>query len=278
MRNAAPGPAPDPAPAPEPDPARTVLGAPDAPRHAVVLAPVMARWDHGAFFRQVAAPLIATGHRVTVHDTLSLLRDGDDLTALANRWAHRLEQDHDTPDVLAGNALGGAVVQILLARAWARRAKILLLSGPTVADDGLNGKLERIAAAVGDQGLPVALRLLEEVVRGPAQQASTVPEPVSHREPAQPPSPDEELAGWRLSSGLRLLHDLDLTKTVRAFPGRLLHVYGEQSRLVQRHHLATGPSPQHHRLGIPHAGMRPHADQPALTRDAVARFLGEEQT
>ncbi|MEU2790540.1 alpha/beta hydrolase [Streptomyces sp. NPDC007100] len=280
-------PHPGPARAAAPDPARAVLGDSGAPRHAVVLAPVMPRWDEGAFFRQVAEPLLASGHRITIYDTLSLLRDGDDLKALVDRWAGYLAPEGGgsrgtsaaaAPDVLVGNALGGAVVQALLTREWTHRARALLLSGPTVADDELNAKLEGIAAAVGTQGLSAALRLLEEVVRGPARQSGTVEPPRDNPKAAQNLAPDEELAGWRLSAGLRLLHDADARQPVRDFPGPLLHVYGEQSLLVQRRHLATGHCPQHHLVGIPEAGMRPHADQPALTRATIARFLGAEKS
>ena len=278
-----PGPARTAAPAP----ALAVLGDPDAPRHAVVLAPVMPRWDHGAFFHQVTEPLLASGHRITLYDTLSLLRDGDDLKALADSWARHLTPHGDgaygpasapAPDVLAGNALGGAVVQALLTHEWTHHAKVLLLSAPTVADDELNTKLERIAAAVGAQGLPSALRLLEEAVRGPGRQPDVAPLSRTGPDDGQPGFAEEELAGRRLSAGLRLLHDADVREPVRDFPGALLHVYGEQSRLVQRGHLATGSRPRHHLTGIPQAGMRPHADRPALTRDTIARFLGAEHS
>ncbi|MGW8399485.1 alpha/beta fold hydrolase [Streptomyces lydicus] len=271
-------PHPEPARDVAPAPAAAVLGEPDAPRHAVVLAPVMPRWDQGAFFREVAEPLLDRGHRITVHDTLSLLREGDDLKALVDRWAAHLATGPDRPDLLAGNALGGAVVQALLTHEWTHRAKVVLLSGPTVADDELNTKLERIAAAVGTDGLSTALHLLEDVVRGPDREPGTVPRQRPEPAAAPGPTPDEAVAGWRLSTGLRLLYDADVRGPVRDFPGPLLHLYGEQSLLVQRKHLATGPHPRHHLVGIPQAGMRPHVDQPALTRDAVARFLGAEES
>ncbi|CAM5250087.1 hypothetical protein GCM10010329_08050 [Streptomyces spiroverticillatus] len=255
---------------PHRQPVRTVLGDPDAPRHAVVLAPVLPRWDHGSFLRGAAGPLLASGHRVTVYDTLSLLHEGDDLKALVNRWAPHLAAA--PPDLLAGNALGGAVVQALLAQEWTHRARVLLLSAPTVADDVLNTTLERIAAAVTDRGLPAALRLLEEAVRGPGRPTTTRPAPT------EPPLPDAESAGRRLAAGLRLLHDADAQTPVRDFPGPLLHLYGEKSLLVRRQHLATGPGPQHRLVGIPQAGMRPHADRPDLTDEAVTRFLGAEDS
>ncbi|OIK27567.1 hypothetical protein VT52_010835 [Streptomyces malaysiense] len=250
------------------------LGEPDAPRTACVLGPVMARWDRGAFFEPVAGALVTTGHRVTVYDTLSLLRDGDDLAALADRWAGVLRTEE--PDVLVGNALGGAVVQHLLDRSWTHRADVVLLSSPTVADGVLDATLERIAAAVAERGTADALDLLHEVVRGPVDPA---PVPAPAGPPDAPDSArdvaDDPLCGRRLATGLRLLHRADLRSRVEAFPGRLLHVYGTESNLVGERHLATGPG--HSGVGIPGAGMRPHADQPEATRRAVAAFLAPQQ-
>ncbi|MEU1532512.1 hypothetical protein [Streptomyces fagopyri] len=280
-------PGPGPALATAPAPALAVLGDADAPRHAVVLAPVMPRWDHGSFFHRVAGPLLTTGHRVTVYDTLSLLCDGDDLKALADRWARHLAPHGDgahgpssvtAPDLLVGNALGGAVVQALLAHEWTRHARVLLLSGPTVADDELDTKLERIAAAVEAQGLSSALRLLDEAVRGPGPRPGATTPPRAVPDAGQPGRPDDELAGRRLSAGLRLLHEADVRGPVRDFAGDLLHVYGEESLLVQRRHLVTGAGPRHQLVGVPRAGMRPHADRPALTRDTITRFLGAEHS
>lgn len=236
----------------------------------------MPRWDHGAFFQQVAEPLLVSGHRITIYDTLSLLCEGDDLKTLVDRWAGHLASGTDGPDVLAGNALGGAVVQALLTHEWTHRAKVLLLSGPTVTDDELNTKLERIAAAVGTQGLSPALYLLDEVVRGPGREPGTAPQRRTEPAAVPSPAPHEVAAGRRLSTGLRLLRDADVREPVRNFPGSLLHVYGAQSLLIQRRHLVTGRRPHHHLVGVPQAGMRPHTDQPGLTREAVARFLGAE--
>ncbi|MFJ6913241.1 alpha/beta fold hydrolase [Streptomyces sp. NPDC101133] len=292
-----PGPPSEPTHDTAPVPAHAVLGPAGAPRHAIVLAPVLARWDHGAFFRRIAGPFLDSGHRVTIHDTLSLLRDGDDLGSLVHRWARYLAPRKDPgtapgahgpprnapPDVLVGNALGGAVVQGMLGEEWTHRAKVLLLSGPTVADHRLNTALERIAATADAEGLPAATRLLEDVVRGPDGPAGA-----AHRRPTAPdapaptasarPTPADEPAARRLAAGLRLLHDADARHPVRDFPGPLLHVYGERSRLVGREHLATGPLPHHRLAAVPRAGMRPHADRPDLVRHTLTRFLGAELT
>ncbi|MFR9788258.1 alpha/beta fold hydrolase [Streptomyces sp. MB22_4] len=255
-----------PAATPVPAPVAVRLGDAGAPRTACVLGPVMARWDQGAFFEPVAGALLSSGHRVTVYDTLSLLCEGDDLAALADRWADVLRAEE--PDLLAGNALGGAVVQHLLDQPWTHRADVVLLSAPTVADGPLDATLERVAAAVASHGTAAALDLLHEVVRGPA-----APSPA----PGGPRHPDEDpLHGRRLAAGLRLLHRVDARRRVEAFPGGLLHVYGTESKLVRHHHLATGPG--HTRVGVPGAGMRPHADQPGVTRQAVAAFLEAQRT
>ncbi|MFC7827587.1 alpha/beta fold hydrolase [Streptomyces sp. NPDC057362] len=292
-----PGPPSEPTHDAAPVPAHAVLGPAGAPRHAIVLAPVLARWDHGAFFRRIAGPFLDSGHRVTIHDTLSLLRDGDDLGSLVHRWARYLAprkdpgpapgahgpSRHAPPDVLVGNALGGAVVQGMLGEEWTHRAKVLLLSGPTVADHRLNTTLERIAATADAEGLPAATRLLEDVVRGPdgpagaAHRRPTAPDAPAPTASARPTAADEP-AARRLAAGLRLLHDADARHPVRAFPGPLLHVYGERSRLVGREHLATGPLPHHRLVAVPRAGMRPHADRPDLVRHTLTRFLGAELT
>ncbi|MCM1936872.1 alpha/beta hydrolase [Streptomyces sp. G3] len=292
-----PGPPSEPTHDAAPVPAHAVLGPAGSPRHAIVLAPVLARWDHGAFFRRIAGPFLDSGHRVTIHDTLSLLRDGDDLGSLVHRWARYLapgkdpgpapgapgQSRHAPPDVLVGNALGGAVVQGMLGEEWTHRAKVLLLSGPTVADHRLNTTLERIAATADAEGLPAATRLLEDVVRGPdgpagaAHRRPTAPDAPAPTASARPTAADEP-AARRLAAGLRLLHDADARHPVRDFPGPLLHVYGERSRLVGREHLATGPLPHHRLVAVPRAGMRPHADRPDLVRHTLTRFLGAELT
>ncbi|OWA19965.1 hypothetical protein B9W64_07300 [Streptomyces sp. CS159] len=297
-----PGPPSEPTHDTAPVPAHAVLGPAGAPRHAIVLAPVLARWDHGAFFRRIAGPFLDSGHRVTIYDTLSLLRDGDDLGSLVHRWARYLApredpgpasgahgpSGHAPPDVLVGNALGGAVVQGMLGEEWTHRAKVLLLSGPTVADHRLNTTLERIAATADAEGLPAATRLLEDVVRGPdgpaaaAHQRPAAPDAPAHTPapaaPARTAAADEPAAARRLAAGLRLLHDADARHPVRDFPGPLRHVYGERSRLVGREHLATGPLPHHRLVAVPRAGMRPHADRPDLVRHTLTRFLGAELT
>ncbi|MFD4344745.1 hypothetical protein ACFWQ6_07675 [Streptomyces coelicoflavus] len=297
-----PGPPSEPTHDTAPVPAHAVLGPAGAPRHAIVLAPVLARWDHGAFFRRIAGPFLDSGHRVTIYDTLSLLRDGDDLGSLVHRWARYLApredpgpasgahgpSGHAPPDVLVGNALGGAVVQGMLGEEWTHRAKVLLLSGPTVADHRLNTTLERIAATADAEGLPAATRLLEDVVRGPdgpaaaAHQRPAAPDAPAHTPapaaPARTPAADGPAAARRLAAGLRLLHDADARLPVRDFPGPLRHVYGERSRLVGREHLATGPLPHHRLVAVPRAGMRPHADRPDLVRHTLTRFLGAELT
>ena len=250
--------------APAPAPVAVHRGDRSAPRTAAVLSPVMAQWDEGAFLDPVARALTAD-HRVTVYDTLSLLREGDDLAALAGRWAEVLGAEE--PDLLVGNALGGAVVQHLLGHPWARRTRVLLLSAPTVADGPLDATLERVAAAVSSHGTATALRLLHEAVRGPADAPAAEGSRPLHDEPS---------AGRRLAAGLRLLRHADARHHVEAFPGSLLHVYGTASRLVQRHHLATGPG--HSCAGIPEAGMRPHADRPQATRRVMRTFLDRPRT
>jgi len=235
-----------------------------------MFTPVTASWDEGASLRSAISPLIAAGYRVDIFDTLSMLRRGDGFHGLVDRWARYLASGSTVPDLLAGNALGGALVQSLLEREWTHRAKVLLISGPTIANEELNSKLEHVAsiAAQGAKSLEEALDALEEFVRGPLGTGTSRP---------RVPVGDAELAAWRISTGLRLLRDIDTSQAVRAFPGPLAHIYGEQSLLVQQQHVAIGRYSHHHELAVPLAGMRPHIDQPFTTQEVITKFLGLTQ-
>lgn len=242
------------------------FGDPLSERNAFILAPVMPAWDQGAFFRGPVESLLATGHHVTIYDTLSLLEHGDDFGALVTRWAQHFRTQSVVPDVLMGNALGGAVVQALLCQSFCQNARVVIVSGPTVADEELDLKLERIAstAAGGPTRLSAAMRLLAEVVQGPSAP--------NHVSPA-PRIDDPTEGARRLSAGLRLLKGVDTSNSVLSFAGPLLHLFGEQSLLVGRQHLGIGPHRQHKFAPIPRAGMRPHAGQAGLTKSTISAFL-----
>jgi hypothetical protein len=252
-------------------PVSVTVGAADLPRRAAVLSPVLPVWDGGAFFEPVTRRLLATGHRVTLWDTLSLVRDGDNVTSLAARWAGVLAA-RELPDVLAGNALGGAVVQALLGCGFAAGARVLLVSSPTVVDGVLTERLRRIGDLAAGGRLAQARELLARRVR-PAERPDAddadddgpLPGPVPLR------GPDAD-AARRLAAGMAALAGSDVREVVRAFPGRLLHIYGGLSQLVQARHVVGGP--HHERCAVTGAGMRPQFDRPEVVAHAVTRFTG----
>jgi pimeloyl-ACP methyl ester carboxylesterase len=266
------GPAPGtavPGPGPVPAPVSTTVGAADLPRRATVLSPVLPVWDEGAFFEPVTRRLLATGHRVTLWDTLSLVREGDDVVSLAARWAGVLAA-HEPPDVLAGNALGGAVAQALLDRGFAARARVLLVSSPTVVDEVLTARLSRIGDLAARGQLAQARELLARRVRpaaGPDAEDGAAPLP----EPVALDGADAQ-AARRLAAGMAALAGADVREVVRAFPGPLLHIYGGLSQLVQARHVVGAP--HHERCAVTGAGMRPQFDRPEVVAPAVTRFTG----
>jgi pimeloyl-ACP methyl ester carboxylesterase len=235
-------------------------------RRALVLSPVLATWDRGAFFAPITATLVESGYEVTVFDTLSLLDDGDDLSSLSSRWADVLAAEYGRVDLLAGNALGGAVVTAMLSTPWANQARVLLLSSPTVADSRLSRRLDAIAHRAAAGRFSEALRLLEFRV---APSTDTGIAPLC---PTGPPPPDGlDSRCHRLAAGLRLLTGIDLSRTVLEFPGALLSIYGRRSQLVAEVNVVTGPA--HRRLAVPDAGMRPHLEFPELVGERVRDFV-----
>lgn len=235
-------------------------------RRALVLSPVLAAWDRGAFFAPITATLIEAGYEVTIFDTLALLDDGDDLSSLSSRWADVLTAEYGRVDLLAGNALGGAVVTAMLSTPLARQARVLLLSSPTVADSRLSRRLDAIASRAAAGRLSEALRLLEFRI---APSSDTGIAPIG---PAGSPPPDSlDSRCHRLAAGLRLLAGIDLSQTALEFPGALLSIYGRRSQLVAETNVVTGPA--HRRLAVPDAGMRPHLEFPELVGERVRDFV-----
>ncbi|GLZ29264.1 hypothetical protein Lesp02_14540 [Lentzea sp. NBRC 105346] len=219
---------------------------------AVVFAPVLPHWDEGRFFTPIIRLLTELGCRVEVFDTLSRLDDSvTGVADLAQRWAAEAQ----SADLVAGNALGGAVVQALLPSL--RPVPVLLVSAPTRTDHVLKSRLSSVAepAAAGD--LTRSLRRLTELV---------APEGVEV--PKAPAVPTDEVACRRIAGGLRLLFDIDLTAQVSAHAGPLLHFVGERSQLVTSDHVSDA-------VVVPGAGMRPHYDRPEFVADHLNRFVKE---
>jgi pimeloyl-ACP methyl ester carboxylesterase len=261
------------------------------PALAVVMAPVMPYWDEGAFFAPLTARLMALGYRVMIFDSLSLQPTPGDLPSFAKAWRQIL-QGLGPIQLLAGGALGGAVVQSLLASRWAAQIPAtLLISAPTQADERLDERLGYMAQLAAAGELTTALRWLDHwvaadtgipgppptpVVRGLAPErpdlhgAEHQPRPLG----SKPPHHNAMASACeRLEHGFGLLAKLDLRNAVNAYPGRLLSLYGEQSHLVRASNVSFPRTARHLAASIPGSGMRPHIEQPARVWACVQEHL-----
>ncbi|PCE21650.1 hypothetical protein [Burkholderia ubonensis] len=239
----------------------------DGPLQAAVLSPVLPAWDEGRFFEPLVRPLVDAGYRVTIYDTLSLLSEQPErLDAFAARWSALLAASGRI-DLLAGGALGGAVVQAMLGAPWvADVPKVLLISAPSLADETLNTRLGALAELGRRGDVAHALTMLDSLVAPEGAAASPVP--------AAPPAPGSRAAeAARLARGFALLHDIDVRAAVDRYAGRLLNVYGERSQLVRRGNIHLRDTPAQAALGIPNGGMRPLTDDLVRVCAAVRAHL-----
>lgn len=234
---------------------------------AVVMSPVMTHWDHGEFFAPLTEYLTSQHYRVVVYDSLSLLSDRDcDLSAFAERWRPHLEALGPI-DLLAGSALGGALVQTLLATPLAQHVNAaLLISAPTVADQVLDQRLGAMAALARAGKLKAASDLLECYVM-PAAPATTQSLQVG----AGVSGPD--LPCIRLDKGFGLLQRLDVHESLSRFDKPMLSVVGECSQLVRAEHVQIGARPTHRLLEIRGGGMRPLVDAPEAVIQALQGMI-----
>lgn len=234
---------------------------------AVVMSPVMTHWDHGEFFAPLTEYLTSKHYRVVVYDSLSLLSDRDcDLSAFAERWLPHLEALGPI-DLLAGSALGGALVQTLLATPLARHVNAaLLISAPTVADQVLDQRLGAMAALARAGKLKAVSDLLECYVM-PAAPATTQSLQVGAG------GSGADLPCIRLDKGFGLLQRLDVHESLSQFDKPVLSVVGEYSQLVRAEHVQIGPRPAHRLLEIRGGGMRPLVDAPEAVIQALQGMI-----
>lgn len=235
-------------------------------RLAVVMSPVMPEWDEGQFFMPLIEPLLEAGYRIVIYDTLSLLAQNDEpLRTFCKRWQQEL-LTLGKIDLLAGSALGGAVVQTLLGGHLGKQVtRALLISSPTWADEILDSRLRRMADLAASGDIDEALRLLDRLVQ-PANQVI---------EPALPKIPvgRAEHQARRLDQGFKLLLGLDVKADVGRYAGPLLSVFGEHSQLVRGINVQLGRRALQSRLEIPGGGMRPLLDAPGKVRQALREHL-----
>ncbi|MBV9847196.1 MAG: alpha/beta hydrolase [Kutzneria sp.] len=231
--------------------------------HALVFSPVLARWDDGRFFGTVTGTLTAVGYRVTVVDTLATLdASAASVRDLARKWIPLLPE-LEPADLVVGNALGGALAQVL-ACVLRPPHGIVLVSAPTRADNSLAEKLSAIIEFADRGRLRQALALLERLVLP----ADTPPgRPLG----AGSEFVDESAACRRVAGGLRLLVDVDVSAEAIGFPGALMHVVGARSQLVTTANVVAAA--HHEIVSVPGAGMRPHVDRPAFVSGLLTRFV-----
>ncbi|MCO6179435.1 hypothetical protein [Ciceribacter sp. RN22] len=233
-------------------------------RQAVLLSPILPQWDGGAYFQPLIRQLAAAGFEVTVFDTLSLLVDstmtfGD----LATVWAERLAAVPRI-DLIGGAALGGSIVQsILLCDGIAQIPDAILVSAPTVTDPALNEKLLDMARLAREVGAAAALRKLALLVTAETK-AAEIPDKDAFVALETPQ------VRSRLTNGFTMLAGIDLRPQVGAFGGRLLHLYGRDSRLVRSSNIAVAHHDGHAMVGFEDCGMRPLGDFPDRAAQEIA--------
>lgn len=236
-------------------------------RTAVVMAPVMPTWDQGLFFQPMINLLVQAGFSVIMFDTLSLLpQENESLDQFSDRW-QKVLLPLGSIDLLAGVALGGAVVQSLLNKSLRPQvAMALLISSPARADDVLNTRLGHLADLAAKGDLLEALQLLDRLVQ-PANQIVATP-------PLFIEDQTVKLQAERLHRGFRLLCNLDLKGALDAYSAPLLSIYGEVSQLVRKVNIQINEHKNQYLLEIPNGGMRPLIDAPQMVISAVNNHLG----
>jgi hypothetical protein len=243
---------------------KAVFG-PESDSIAIVFSPVLAKWDEGAFCMPLLHLLLARGYQVHVYDSLSLAQENSTLQTSFKNWDIYLRAQYPQIDLAIGQAYGGALVQSLLSGTLATCPRVLGLSAPTRASAQLQRNLKSILTALDTQGEMAALHLLDYYVK---------PEHSDDYQPLPSISLEESGIGQRLRTGFLQLMKTDACTQVNNYAGRILHIYGMASRLVNTDSIVLS---SHHRRqissGISGCGMRPVTEAPDIALELIANFL-----
>lgn len=235
---------------------------------AVVMAPMMAEWDDGAFCAPLTLLLLARGYRVSIYDTMSVADECSSLPQAAARWAEILTARHPHIDLAVGQAYGGALIQYLLADALVACPRVLGISAPTYCDDVLRANLCEVLDELLCAGPEAALQMLECKVL-----------PYSRLDRPMRPQSAPPMTVSRLYSGLTHLGYADARAQVTDYPGNVLWLYGEESRLIRGDNIIPAPYNALQRsVGLPHCGMRPLNDAKDTSLALIENFLDETKS
>lgn len=232
---------------------------------AVLLSPMMAQWDNGAFCQPLLDWLANSGYSVAVYDTVGLCKGSKNLQEATAVWGQFLLENEPKIDLLIGQAYGGAIAQHLLANELAYVRNFIGVSAPTYCDSILGDKLNGVLIELTQVSAEAGLKKLLWCIRPDTDK--TVPE-IEGLAPAETVE--------RLATGLQQLQNADARNIIADYQGRALWIYGSQSRLVSSVNIVPAPGRSDHQIiKLPHCGMHPFRDVPQLALDAVETFLRE---
>lgn len=245
---------------------------------AIILSPIMPKWDDGKFCAPLVEQLTAKGYQTHIYDSLSLATDTS-LDDTAAAWNQFLQQQHTHIQLAIGHAYGGALVHSLLSGALATCPMVIGISAPTHSNAILRIGLKNILTQLSQYGETAAIAALAYWIQAKNNPTSTLTRSLAipssiKQENGTPHVTPGSTSIQRLRIGLSQLLDFDARPAVEKYVNRLLILYGTASRLVNHHSITLShTNAQQMCIGLAASGMRPLIDNPTLTLKLIAHFL-----
>ena len=109
---------------------------------ALILAPIMPKWDGGDFCKLIATLLQEKGLEPSIVDTLSYVQEADPEKVVAT-LVEQIKKIYGSPFLLVGFAMGGTLAQ-MLAQYIQPLGGLLTFSAPGYVDQPLKERLEKL--------------------------------------------------------------------------------------------------------------------------------------
>ena len=233
---------------------------------AIIMAPIMEKWDKGNFCKPLTNILINSGYKVSIYDSSCCANMYDSIDEVALFWLKILKNKHSSIDLLIGQAYGGTVAFNLINIDPQICCNAITISSPAKSDNLLRYRLNEIIDLLSSDRYAEALHFLGWRVH-------------SEYSPQMPPKPQTlSLPNIkdRLIPGFKHLCNSNIKHITKEFKGKIISLYGDSSRLVHEKNIMK-PTKNHSIYIIEKSGMRPFLDSNEKCMGIINQFIIELQ-
>lgn len=227
------------------------------PLQAIAISPIQGDWPK---LEDICKSLdfLSEYYQINYIDSLQWLGQAKTINSYVQLFKTDIQDLIKQADLVLGFSFGGSLLQYLLPNLSNTKAKIILLSSPTVIDQELNQKISRIRELLLADKINEAVNYLNSFIFKDYKNSNK--------------NILNQQAINRLLEGFRLILEVDARSSIESSVKPHLHLCGDESLLVNINHIKINKTSSI--ISIPNAKMRVLQDNPQYCETIIKNYLG----